>query len=77
MNGCLCLSLSYLARVEPLAELDVDVVIEEVGIALDALRQRRRGRRRHRVVEEAVEVHVVHALKYVKGCVILDEPSTG
>ena len=57
---------SHLARVEGLAEPDVDVVLEEVGVALDALRQRRRRRRRHRVVEQAVEVHVVHALNEIR-----------
>ncbi len=64
------LDVADLACVECLAEPDVDVVLEEVGVALDALRHRGGGRSGEGVVEQAVEVHVVHALE-MKQIIIL------
>ena len=54
--------LTHLAVVERLGEPDLGVILEQVRIALDALRDRGGGGVGHRVVEQSVEVNVVHAL---------------
>ncbi len=53
----------YLAIVKRLGESDFRIILEEVWIALDALRNGWGGGVWHCVVEEPVEVNVVHTLK--------------
>lgn len=55
--------LKYLPGVEGVAESDVDVVFEHVGVTLDALWKGGGAGVGQRVVEEPAEVGIVHALR--------------
>lgn len=53
----------YLACIECFGKPYINIIFEEIGVALDALRERGRVCVRHCVVKESVKMNIVHALK--------------
>ena len=53
----------YLASVECFGKTDVNIIFEEIWIALDALWQSGRTSVWHGVIKEAVKMNIIHTLK--------------